>query len=546
MQPFTTTRNRLHCIIGAGGLPPPDPEYNAAGRFAQHPLRIYKGTRLAACWHVGGANHDCQLTFDLGATPRMLRVLTPVMHSGAIVRVDGQGIDGGVMGDPLLMGTLYRGASIAVGACGQKDCQASNVGTETIGCASRAGRAGDAVSGQKNALSLTFSDSTSFGCKLDPLADGLTAGFFNFSMHVFAQNRGDVFKGFLTTEKTDYATGAPFDAEVLPRISEIKPRFGSTAGGSDVTIYGVGFGSSSTDVSISVGGASCPVTSMTELAIHCRVKALTPSMGYETPPLALDAQLRLGLPLLNSYPAERGVRWQWSATGEMLLPTFATPDGWSEIAPVGTHSYLEGWFEPPASIAVSFMLRLDQLATLHWSSNETVQATELLASVDALPLAPIFVEMWTSPVWICWYASTSNLPCGINEMDGFGTASGTFRTSSIEKPTPPNSLATKASRWTGEFLASSTGAATFELAMEANQAAKLYVDGSLIVYAGKGLTASGKHFVKANQWYTFRLEQVCISGDCRESGLGVTLNWSQPGTHAKHAARTRRAPVLSS
>ena len=147
------------------------------------------------------------------------------------------------MGDPLLMGTLYRGASIAVGACGQKDCQASNVGVATIGCAAREGRAGDAVSGQKNALALAFSDDTSFGCKLDPLAEGLTGGFFNVSMHVFENNRGDVWKGFSTSGLTDYSTGAPFDAEVLPRISSILPQVGSLAGGSDVTIYGVGFGS---------------------------------------------------------------------------------------------------------------------------------------------------------------------------------------------------------------------------------------------------------------------------------------------------------------
>jgi hypothetical protein len=61
VQPFTSNRNRLHCIVHADGLPPPDPIYDAAGRFVEHPLRVYKGTRLAQCWHTGGLNHGCFL-----------------------------------------------------------------------------------------------------------------------------------------------------------------------------------------------------------------------------------------------------------------------------------------------------------------------------------------------------------------------------------------------------------------------------------------------------------------------------------------------------
>ena len=32
VQPFTSTRNRLHCIVYAEGLPPPDVVYTPAGR----------------------------------------------------------------------------------------------------------------------------------------------------------------------------------------------------------------------------------------------------------------------------------------------------------------------------------------------------------------------------------------------------------------------------------------------------------------------------------------------------------------------------------
>lgn len=61
VQPFTSSRNRLHCIINSEGLPPPDVRYNPLGRFALYPIRVVRNGRLATCWHVGGVNHDCFL-----------------------------------------------------------------------------------------------------------------------------------------------------------------------------------------------------------------------------------------------------------------------------------------------------------------------------------------------------------------------------------------------------------------------------------------------------------------------------------------------------
>ena len=43
------------------------------------------------------------------ATPRVERVLTPVLEPSATVRVTGYGLDGGVSGDPTVYLTLYRG-----------------------------------------------------------------------------------------------------------------------------------------------------------------------------------------------------------------------------------------------------------------------------------------------------------------------------------------------------------------------------------------------------------------------------------------------------
>ena len=71
VQPFTSTRNRLHCILDPEGLPPLDVEYKAAGRFVDHPLRVLKSGRLARCWHTGGINHACFLRFDLAGAPRI-------------------------------------------------------------------------------------------------------------------------------------------------------------------------------------------------------------------------------------------------------------------------------------------------------------------------------------------------------------------------------------------------------------------------------------------------------------------------------------------
>ena len=171
VQPFTTTKNRLHCIIDSEGLPPPTTIYDPSGSFASHPLRVVRNGRIAQCWHVGGANHGCFIRFDLGGTPRIERLLTPTVQSGGVVRVRGAGIDGGVLGSERMVGTLFRGGGrVVVGACGEKDCAPSNLGVETIGCLSRVGGGGDAVRDENGQVATAFSDASHFGCQLDALA----------------------------------------------------------------------------------------------------------------------------------------------------------------------------------------------------------------------------------------------------------------------------------------------------------------------------------------------------------------------------------------
>ena len=214
VQPFTSTNNRLHCIVSAQNAPAPTPEYRRNGKFVSLPLHLYHRGQLARCWHRWRQHlieHPCGVRFDVGGTPRVLRVLTPTVESSGVLRVSGEGIDGGLRGAQRLAATLYRGAVPVLGACGEKDCQASSMGAEALGCYSRPDAGGDGVSGeaQKAQLANVFSDGARFGCVLDRLSGGMAGGYFNVSLTAITDefHRGDAYLGFLTTRKIDVATG---------------------------------------------------------------------------------------------------------------------------------------------------------------------------------------------------------------------------------------------------------------------------------------------------------------------------------------------------
>ena len=136
VQPFTSARNRMHCIISSANAPAPLSQYDPSGTFVSRPLSVYARGQLAQCWHEGTTGADCAVRFDIGGTPRVLRVLTQTVEAGGTLRLSGEGIDGGLSGAQRLAAALYRGATPVLGACGEKDCQASNMGAETLGCAS--------------------------------------------------------------------------------------------------------------------------------------------------------------------------------------------------------------------------------------------------------------------------------------------------------------------------------------------------------------------------------------------------------------------------
>ena len=550
--------------------------YAAAGRFYSHPLRIYKSGRLAQCWHVGGLNHGCVVRFDLAGTPRVLRLVTPVLQSAGLVRLRGQGIDGGLNGQPGMIATLFRGnGQLVVGACGEKDCAPSNMGMETIGCLARDGSSGDGVLSQEFATALAYSDDSSYGCKLDALAGGLTGGFFNLSMHAMDdEHRGDAYMGFATTRKVDYATGDPFYAELLPVITGVAPRLGSLAGGADLTISGTGFGSVSADLKITVGNATCAVTAITPEALHCRVQPLVaPINGWtENPPAnpAGQAFVRQGL---VSHPSQRGVRFQWrddgtgtehshGGSGTMLLSDFSAPLDY-ELGKAGSKGYVEGWFESPVTGGVTFFLSLDAGAgaTLQWSGNDTVAPVETLATTPAYtaiadyamydsayasarsdyanPAVPqITVEMWLSPTWPCTRAATDP-PCASTDMATWGPPTGMFLTTKINhQPTgmwqfyglPGASNGDYvASRWRASFHAEQTGEMSFEFGGASNPSGTvLYVDGVEVLRQGGSSGSQGYVFTTANQWYDIEIQQpgILLGG----SSFEVKLRYSYAGS----------------
>ena len=146
-------------------------------------------------------------------------------------------------------------------------------------------------------------------------------------------------------------TGTPFDAELPPRITAVKPSLGSLAGGTDLTIEGTGFGSDPAALAIEVAGLPCAVSTITS-PLYCRLaaKPAATAPARPTPTTGLGNGLA-------SLPGERGARWQWAAgdrsnpKGSLLVPSFSVPThcaaGCDDIAAGGTAMVVEGWFEAP-------------------------------------------------------------------------------------------------------------------------------------------------------------------------------------------------------
>ena len=224
---------------------------------------------------------------------------------------------------PLLASVLA--AVPVVGACGEKDCQASNMGAETVGCASRPGAGGDGVTDltQRSVHATAFSDAHSFGCALD---DNSAGGFFNVSLSSITdpRHRGNAYLGFHANRLVDVAAASPFAAEIVPRVTGVSPRSGSVAGGTELTISGSGFGIDAAALSIEVAGVPCVIATLKVGKLTCRLAPINDA--------ASGSAHAMASPL---FVGERGVRWRWtdssagdgasSAGSSLLLPSFALP-----------------------------------------------------------------------------------------------------------------------------------------------------------------------------------------------------------------------------
>eukprot|EP00966_Prymnesium_polylepis_P195558 4532986-Prymnesium_polylepis.1 len=260
----------MHCVVAPGGLPPPSEHYATAGTFVTLPLYLIKDGKHADCWHVGGSNHGCFVHFDVGATPRLAKPRSPQVRSGGMLWLEGDGIFGGLSGTPRVDVKIVRDA-----------------GGTALGCSSRY---------EETETALAYTSSDTFGCRLEDMRGGLAAGFFNVSLYDPA--RGDAYKP-IAARQVDVASAQLFDVELPPRISRIEPSVGSLAGGAAVTISGIGFGSDASALQITVAGAPCDVTAVTEGAAHCKLKARE-SVTASTGP----------------YPGDRGARWSVDAYAE--------------------------------------------------------------------------------------------------------------------------------------------------------------------------------------------------------------------------------------
>ena len=417
VQPFTSTKNRLHCIVSPHRLPPMSLEHDPKGKEVMLPLRVFQGGRLAQCWHSDGKNKNCWVYFDAAGTPRVDRVLTPVVEGGATVRVAGYGLDGGLTGDPTVYLTLYRGDTPAVGVCGEKGCQASSQSTTAVGCNSRLGSS-DADSGVKPSAT-AFSDYKNFGCQLDNRRGlEMMGGFYRIAVASAGapHYRGNAGMELSTNRFVDYSDGEPWDAELVPRIERVVPALGSTAGGTDLTVYGSGFGSHTDQLTVHADGAACITSIIDEHALYCRVQPLgtwanAVTGAAELPPVPYGGASEALSPL-RSYISERGVRYAGFSTSPrpsvlgasllqsitaspppavpaspseaLLQPSFTLP---AEDPYTGEVLTAESWFEAPTDCSVSFLLfhhghgHGATSVTLDWSGNETTNPTERLASL---------------------------------------------------------------------------------------------------------------------------------------------------------------------
>lgn len=66
-----------------------------------------------------------------------------------------------------------------------------------------------------------------------------------------------------------YDAAVEFKSTLTPTLTSISPKYGTVAGGTSVTFTGTGFSSTPSDVTVTIDGVDCPVSSSTSTSIVC-------------------------------------------------------------------------------------------------------------------------------------------------------------------------------------------------------------------------------------------------------------------------------------
>ena len=359
VESFTSNSSRFHCTVdGNGGLPTQSAASDGSRWGESHEslltLHVLVDGREAMCDNGnridGTGIGDCRLRFDVGNTPLITRILTPLVRGGELLRI--QALAKEALGSDFdnVTVSLRREASLV--SCPRRDYEAEEVHAvydpDTIGLAA---------------------DNHLVGCRVhaDSFAGG---GFWEVRLHSELENRGTALVATDARRLDLTSAGGPqlFDIEVVPRVLSVAPITISPAGGATLTIHGTGFGTRLSDLEVSAAGVACTPTALDAGTIECTLDALLASpavlsagdRGASLEWWSIDStttddtSLLATLRALPTYPQ--------APAGSTILTDMAAPSGcWSERC---AGSRLRGWFTAPTSAEYTFLIAADAEAEL--------------------------------------------------------------------------------------------------------------------------------------------------------------------------------------
>ena len=410
VQSFTSTATRIHCVVDSTRLPALPAAQWGVSYAKQLSLHVLVGGRAAICdngANIGGTGiGDCRLTFDVGGTPLVESIHTPVISAaGAVLRLQARSRE------------PYLGA-IANSSDGDASIVAGATNVTTVAIRLRRGTsfAGCILLDEDAPYPMPLfhplgppltPDTHHVGCRVRAEAHD-AAGFWDAveMTDTTLANRGTAVVA-LGAKRVDLATNTLYEVETTPRISSVVPATIPPSGGVALTIHGAGFGGRPCDLQIEAAGVMCaPIrASRDDGSVTCLMAAMDNESTADS----------------TAFVGDRGVDWEWwehgassqadlsplsalrnlpafpaSADGTTLLADFTMPSGgcWSAQCAGGR---LSGWLTPSVSGTFSFVLRADAEAELWWSTNRSALATVPLANASANGVATAWQQGSVGP-----------------------------------------------------------------------------------------------------------------------------------------------------